>query len=287
MMGISYTATPLDKEAAMKTLYVTDLDGTLLRSNETTSDFTNQTINDLSARGMLFSYATARSYVTAAKVTRGLNAHIPLIVYNGAFIINHGTHEIMASNFFGEDIKALIAELIESEIYPIVYAFVDGVEKFTYIDEKCTWGMREYVSTRAGDPRENIVSDPAPLFLGDVFYITCIDTPEKLKPFYEKYKDSTHAIYHNDIYSGAQWLELMPQAASKSNAICQLKALLGCDRLVVFGDGKNDIDMFQLADESYAVENAAPELKEIATGVIGNNNDDSVAKWLLEHAQLQ
>jgi hydroxymethylpyrimidine pyrophosphatase-like HAD family hydrolase len=79
----------------------------------------------------------------------------------------------------------------------------------------------------------------------------------------------------------------MPLAASKSNAIRQLKAMLGCDRLVVFGDGKNDIDMFQLADESYAVENAAPELKAIATGVIGSNNDDSVAHWLLEHAQLQ
>ena len=60
---------------------------------------------------------------------------------------------------------------------------------------------------------------------------------------------------------------------------------LGCDRLIVFGDGKNDIDMFQLADESYAVANAAPELKAVATGVIGSNDEDAVAKWLLEHAQ--
>ena len=270
----------------MKTLYVTDLDGTLLRSNETTSEFTNQTINDLASRGMLFSYATARSYVTAAKVTRGLDAHIPLIVYNGAFVIDHGTGDIMISNFFDEDIKDLIADLLAHDIYPIVYAFVDGVEKYSYIDEKCTWGMRDYVGSRSGDPRENIVTDPSDLFRGDVFYITCIDEAEKLAPFYEKYKNETHAIYHCDIYSGAQWLEIMPMAASKSNAIRQLKALLGCDRLVVFGDGKNDIDMFQLADESYAVSNAAPELKEIATGVIGSNNEDSVARWLLEHAQL-
>ena len=79
----------------------------------------------------------------------------------------------------------------------------------------------------------------------------------------------------------------MPAAASKSNAIRQLKAHLGCERLVVFGDGKNDIDMFQLADESYAVENAAPELKAVATGVIGSNNDDAVAKWLLKNADVQ
>ena len=78
----------------------------------------------------------------------------------------------------------------------------------------------------------------------------------------------------------------MPTAASKSNAIRQLKGLLGCDKLVVFGDGKNDIDMFELADESYAVENAVPELKEVATGVIGCNDEDGVAHWLLEHVEV-
>ena len=61
------------------------------------------------------------------------------------------------------------------------------------------------------------------------------------------------------------------------------KELLGCDRVVVFGDGENDMDMFQMADESYAMENAVEELKEIATDIIGSNNDDGVAKWLLQN----
>jgi hydroxymethylpyrimidine pyrophosphatase-like HAD family hydrolase len=64
-----------------------------------------------------------------------------------------------------------------------------------------------------------------------------------------------------------------------------LKELLQCDRLVVFGDGKNDMDMFRIADECYAVENAVEELKEIATAVIGSNMVDGVANWLLEHAK--
>ena len=46
----------------MTTLYVSDLDGTLLNSNQTLSPFTIQTINQLVSDGMLFSYATARSY---------------------------------------------------------------------------------------------------------------------------------------------------------------------------------------------------------------------------------
>lgn len=270
----------------MKTLYVSDLDGTLLRSNERTSDFTNQTINELSAKGMLFSYATARSYVTSVKVTKGMNAHIPLIVYNGALVIDHGTGEIMISNFFEPEIRDVLRELFAHEIYPVVYSFIGGVEKYSYIPDKCTWGMQDYIQSRSGDRREHPVSNSDSLLLGDIFYISCIDEPEKLAPFYEKYKEKYHAIYQKDIYSGAYWLEIMPLAASKSHAAAQLKALLGCDRLVVFGDGKNDIDMFQLADESYAVSNAAPELKAAATGMIGSNDEDAVAKWLLAHAQI-
>ena len=49
----------------MSTLYVSDLDGTLLRSNETTSEYTNYVINSLVDKGMIFFYATARSLITA------------------------------------------------------------------------------------------------------------------------------------------------------------------------------------------------------------------------------
>ena len=53
-----------------KTLFVTDLDGTLLRSDQKTSKFTNSVINMLVEKGMLFSYATARSWNTAHKVQK-------------------------------------------------------------------------------------------------------------------------------------------------------------------------------------------------------------------------
>ena len=51
----------------LNTLYVSDLDGTLLRSNETISEYTSNIINSLIDRGMFFSYATARSLITAKK----------------------------------------------------------------------------------------------------------------------------------------------------------------------------------------------------------------------------
>ena len=122
------------------------------------------------------------------------------------------------------------------------------------------------------------------MFAGEIFYLTCIDAAEKLKPFLARYENLCHCVFQRDIYSGEQWLEIMPQNASKARAVQQLRLLLGCDKLVVFGDGINDLDMFEIADEAYAVENAVPELKAAATGIIGSNNDDGVARWLVKHA---
>ena len=264
----------------MKILYISDLDGTLLRSDARTSEYTNRTINALVERGMLFSYATARSYLTACKVTAGLRTDIPLVVYNGAALVDGRDGAPCLKNFFGPEIGEVLEDLAAKGVYPIVYAYLEGREKFSYVPSLCTPGMTRFLESRRGDPRTRRVADGKELCRGEIFYLTCIDEKEKLEPLYEKYKDGYHCVFQTEIYTGDQWLEIMPQEASKSHAVIRLKELLGCDRLVVFGDGKNDMDMFEIADECYAVENAVPELKAMATAVIGGNDSDGVARWL-------
>lgn len=122
----------------MKTLYVSDLDGTLLTSRETISDYTKRTINRLTEQGMCFSYATARSFITAGKLTKDLHSDIPAIVYNGAFIVHNKTEEILASNYLNSDITGIFAGLFYNEVFPIVYSYINGAEKFSFIPSKCT-----------------------------------------------------------------------------------------------------------------------------------------------------
>ena len=52
---------------------------------------------------------------------------------------------------------------------------------------------------------------------------------------------------------------------------------------MVFGDGINDLEMFEVADECYAMSNAEPELKAAATKIIESNDNDGVARWLAEN----
>lgn len=184
------------KELNKNILYISDLDGTLLRSNQMTSAYTNQVINRMTERGILFSYATARSIHTARIVTEGLNAKIPLILYNGVFIMDNQSGEIINANYFDDGVYSLLEDLFSQNVYPTVYSMLDGKERFSNIPEKSSEGTLEFIASR-NDSRKRMVSTEN-----------------------------------------------------------------------------------ELADEAYAVEKAAPELKAAATAVIGGNNQDGVAKWL-------
>jgi Cof subfamily protein (haloacid dehalogenase superfamily) len=268
----------------MKTLYVSDLDGTLLNSDEVLSTYTKKTINDLvEEKGMIFSYATARSFITASKATKGLNAKLPLIVYNGSIIVENETKKILMSNFFKKtEVEKIKSLLIAAEVHPIVYSFINDKEYYRYIRKDITEGAVKYLNTRQGDIRDNPAETEKELYDGNIFYFTCIDKEDQLKQLYDKLKDNYYCVFHKDIYTHEHWLEIMPKAVSKANAIKQLKEYLGCDYVVAFGDAKNDIEMFEYADECYAVSNATSELKKLATGIIDSNNEDGVAKWLCQ-----
>ena len=266
----------------MKTLYVSDLDGTLLRRDKTVSEFTVRTINELTAQGMLFSYATARSYVTASRLTRGITSHIPVIIYNGAFILEHGTErKLLSEHLSREDARRVLDILLAHGIYPIVYAMIGGVEKYSHCPALESQAAKTFEDGRPGDIRANPLNDPADLYRGDIFNITCIDDEAKMRPLYEQMKDEYQCLWFTDMYSGERWFEILPPRATKANAILRLKEMLGCDRVVCFGDAENDISMFRIADECYAMDNAVDELKAIATGVIGSHQEDGVARFLL------
>ncbi len=266
-----------------KTLYISDLDGTLLNSGQRISEFTAKAVNSLVDRGLLFSYATARSFYTAGKVTEGLCSEIPVIVYNGTFILdNGGKHTLYSCGFEKGAAERILKTLHSGGVFPFVYAMIDGSERFSYVEEKMTDSMREFLQTRFDARRRP--TDEAGTFCGDIFHFSCLDSEEKLLPLYEKLKDEFTCVYYIENYSKKPWLEIHPKEATKSNAIKQLKKILGCDKVVCFGDGKNDLSMFALADECYATSNADVELKKAATAVIGSNDSDGVAKWLLENA---
>lgn len=265
-------------------MFVSDLDGTLLRKNARISDDSCRIINALTDQGILFSYATARSIMTSTVVARGLVCNVPVITHNGVFIIDPATREILRKNMFSECEAEDIYEILRrNKVFPLVFSYQDGRERFSYDNTAVSEGIRWFLGTHVNDERELPLTGDEKILSGEVFYFSCIGTREMLEAAYKEIRCKYRCIFSKDTYGDRMWLEIMPMQATKADALLQLREMMGCDYIVAFGDGINDIPMFKIADESYAVENAAEELKDIATGIIDTNEHDGVARWLREN----
>lgn len=275
--------TDLSKKECNRVLYVTDLDGTLLNREDRISKWSIDTINRLVQEGMLFTYATARSMVSASVVTKGLSMDIPVIAYNGALIIHPATGKILSQEKFStEEIQNVVEVLEQYKISSLVYSYIQNVEKVSWIPARENEGIKHYLSKRQGDRRLNPVEDCSSLYQGEIFYFTCIGEQDQLQPIYDIFsKDSRfRCTIQQELYRPEYLCEIMPVKATKAEAIKKLKALWNCNDVISFGDSTNDIPMFEVSQECYAVANATSELKAVATGVIGSNEEDSVAYWL-------
>ncbi len=272
----------------MNTMVISDLDGTLLRSDVRLSEFTVAAVNSLIRRGVNFTYATARSLNSALRLTKELTLSLPVITYNGACIKSPETGEIIEIQSLDEAQVQLIRETLDRfGISPLVYTYLDGEEKVLWQRGSESVGLQLYLDSRKDDERMLPVDSFDDLFCGEIFYVTCIeDTDELLTPLCVDLtaEDSLNCLLQKDIYGPKYyWLEIMDYRVSKAHALDTIKKLTGMERIISFGDSINDVPLFEVSDECYAVENAVEQLKRVADDVIESNDDDGVAKWLVEN----
>ena len=269
------------------TLYVTDLDGTLLRSDATLSPYTISTINRLTEQGLAFTYATARSIESARPIAGELNLRLPAITRNGAVLADNATGKHLEKALFTEEEVALLKKLLpELPRCGFVSCFL-GEEMFkAYVPGNLVPGMVQYADFYRDDPKMKPVKTLEEMFFGQPGYVTLIDDREKAALIYEKVRQYSgwECIFQKDTYWDEYWVEVCPRNCTKAKAILKMKEQYGFRKVVAFGDSVNDMPMFRAADEAYAVSNALEALKEIATGVIGGNNEDAVARFLESRA---
>lgn len=273
----------------MKTLFVSDLDGTLLTAKETVSEYSMRLLNKLiDEDGVLFTYATARSLNSAAKAVWGLRQNLPVILYNGAIVMEPWNGNKLYNSHFTGTVRADIRRILhEYDVWPLVYSFLGNKERVSWLRGRETEGMKRYLFRRAGDPRLNPVDSPDELKDDEIFYYTYIDAKERTDVLHAVFEKDARfrCIYQQETYQSDYWLEIMPAGTSKGAAATVLKERLGAEKLVAFGDALNDRELFRAADEAYAVENADEELKKAATAVIGYSEEDSVSKFIRDNLE--
>lgn len=269
----------------MKTLYVTDLDGTLMRDDKIISNESVAILNRLLAKGIFLTYATARSLSSASKITRNISFKLPVIIRNGTILANPQSKREIEISTFGEELQHIRQALADTTIPGFATSYFGSNEVKLCLAGRMNEGFQDYLQNHSTDRRIHMVDTEDKLYEGKTCYFTFIAPKNELQPLYERVKNikGINCIFQQDKYRTEYWLELCPWNATKASAIQRVKQLCGCQKVIVFGDSANDISMFRMADEAYATKNAIDELKEIATGIIENNNTDGVAKWLETH----
>lgn len=274
-----------------KTLYVSDLDGTLLNRQSRLSPFTQRALNRLLEKGMLFTFATARSWRSAHVAAQGLSPSLPWIIRNGAAFSDGKTGARTREAFFTHaQREEILRRCTGLGLWPLVYGTLDGEEKVFYLDSAPRHqGMAHYIASRQGDKRLTPVDSLQALLQGETYYFRFIHTKAVLAPLWEELKDLPwlNPTFQQELYRQEYWLEITSEQATKAQAALRLKRELGCARLVAFGDAMNDLPLFAAADESYTVANALPQVKEAATAVIGSNQEDGVARFLTERMKRE
>ncbi len=273
----------------MKAIYISDLDGTLLRNEGILSNYSRSKLISLMNDGLNFTVASARSVVSMQTILHDIPFKLPVIEFNGSFISDFftGNHQIVHD--ISKDIKEeLFCDILKHQRIPFVSSY-NGTEDCLYYDEIVNDGMLCYLNSRksAGDRRlrKSALKD---ILNEHIVCFTIIDREENLADlaelFNEKYSNKVEILLIENQYSpGWYWLTIHDCKATKDQGIKVLLEEYGFspEALTVFGDNLNDIKMFQLAKNKVAVGNAKPELIQIATEVIGSNEDDSVVKYIM------
>lgn len=263
----------------MRTVYITDLDGTLLTNKGGLKDRAAEMIRRFGKKGILFTYATARRFHSAGFIMSKAEISLPVITMNGVIIADGISGKVIKLNGFEENqldgAKRVLEEQGET---PLVYAFINGEQRVSYL-ENDTKRIKNYLKTRKGDKTLRPCKSYNELFEGDIHYLTFINpiiSAETRNLLFSKEKGFDYNQYYDTYFKEDLWLEVFSKKASKANAVLELKKMLCADEIVVFGDNYNDLSMFKASDRCYAVSNAVKELKEAASGVIGSNENISV-----------
>ncbi len=274
----------------MQKLFITDLDHTFLHSNQTVSQFSKNIWNNKADYAML-SIATARSFAKANEFLQELKLNFPLITLDGAMVANR-EKKLIDLNVLNQEIgDAIIEESKKFDISPYVIALSDhkSLDETFEIPPKLNYYQERLIKeSYTLDKRLSYVKEIRGA--KDTLKLVYMGEEKVLRPLANQllkiFGKAIEIKLAPENYMNCYFLTILHPLSDKAHALEKVHEYLNIEakETTVFGDGLNDIGMFKLAGTAVAVNNALPKVKEEASIVLNESNDqDAVAKYLEKH----
>ena len=250
-----------------KTVFVTDLDGTLLTTDKRISDEDLSAIARYRRLGGHFGIATGRPIQTTVRYLEKLPCDIPLILYNGCIVYDHCKDKILYASYLPEISKTILTDVRESfpNISPEIFTFKD--QYYFIMNDAERWHQNILGIGYTRLDSHLMITEPwcKMLFADEPEVIT------RLEEYVKKY-DGKGVRF---VRSCPKFLEVLPLDASKGAALDIAVSLAGYRSLFVAaaGDYDNDIELLKAADISFCPANSQDCVKAEADVVLENSND--------------
>ena len=282
-------------------LIVSDMDGTLFNSNQEISPYNLAAIQNARNNGVQFMIATGRSMEAMQPTLDRYELQCGLILMNGAEVRNEHHNIINTINLDSKHIPTIakrlkdmgyipeymtnsgshVCDTEENMILNMGYRMLclDRTHSLT-LEEAIEKGKTSHfmkILTRHETVNEmlseNLEIRKIVVFSPDK-EMNASNRENLIKEFPE------YAI----LSSYPENIEINAASAQKGYGLEQAIQKMGIQKeeVAVFGDGLNDLSMFELFPNSYAPMNAEPEVKRKAKEIIPDNNDDGVGKKINE-----
>lgn len=273
-----------------RSLYITDLDGTLFNNQGEISEYTADIINNIINMGIRFSFATGKSYQTISSQISKLNLKMPCITYDGACINDCNGKLLKCYELQKSTLNRIIKDVYHKTSSFLVYSLVDNKERIFWTREKINTYTKAYFNNRSADKRFYEVSTMKQFFMGQILFVAFIDCLENIKNL-EMHLAAIgikNVQINRDAYiEGMYWLKVKHLNANKGDAVSFIKDSFRCNHVVSFGNDTNDIAMFRVSDESICVSNSSHDLKKISTKIIKSNEEDGIAEYFAKMLEYE
>ncbi|MFJ3668012.1 HAD family hydrolase [Streptomyces sp. NPDC090106] len=251
-------------------LIATDLDGTLLRSDESVSDRTRAALAAATEAGAAHIVVTGRAVPWTRHILDDLGYRGLAVCGQGAQVYDAGEHRLLTSVTLDRQLAGVALAKIEAEVGPLFLAASrDGLDGAVIAGPG-------YALT--GNLPATPFTDVADLWTAPLNKIY-IQHPELSDDELAEAARRSAGGFVNVAMAGAGIVELLPLGLSKATGLSLAARRLGLKAAdtIAFGDMPNDVPMFGWAAHGVAMANAHDELKSVADEVTSSNEEDGIA----------
>ncbi|WP_329622285.1 Cof-type HAD-IIB family hydrolase [Streptomyces sp. NBC_01255] len=252
-------------------LVATDLDGTLLRADESVSGRTRDALAAVTEAGAAHIVVTGRAVPWTRHILDDLGYEGIAVCGQGAQVYHAGEHRLLTSLTLDRQLAGLALSKIEAEIGPLALAASrDGLEGEVLMGP----GYQVHEGRLPYVPYE----DPAELWAAPLTKLY-VQHPELSDDELTRIARETVGGLVDVVMAGPGIVEILPLGLSKATGLSLAARRLGVKaaETIAFGDMPNDIPMFAWAAHGVAMGNAHEELQAVADEVTSSNEEDGIA----------